>query len=125
MQAFASLLQHDVRYVAIEVGIGGYQPHPADAIFHNRYGDCKDKVTLLSTMLHEIGIESYYVLVDDRRGIVIPDVPSPAGNHVILAIRLPENVPSANLYAIVDDPKLGRLFFFHPTSPYTPFVYPP
>ncbi len=76
-------------------------------------------------MLHEIGIESYYVLVDDRRGIVIPDVPSPAGNHVILAIRLPENVPSANLYAIVDDPKLGRLLFFDPTSSYTPFGYLP
>jgi len=125
MQALASFLQHDIRYVAIEVGIGGYQPHPAQAVFRNRYGDCKDKVTLLSTMLHEIGVDSYYVMVDSHRGIVVPDIPSIAGNHVILAIRLPESVPTTSLYAIVEHPKLGRLLFFDPTSSYTPFGYLP
>ncbi len=125
MQALASFLQHDIRYVEIKIGIGGLQPHPADAVFRNRYGDCKDKVTLLSTMLHEIGVESYYVIVDTERGIVVPETPSIAGNHAILAIRLPESVPSANLYAIVQDPKLGRLLFFDPTSSYTPFGYLP
>jgi len=123
MQALASFLQHDVRYVAIEIGIGGDQPHPAGAVFRNRYGDCKDKATLLSTMLHEIGVESYYVLVDHRRGVVIPDVPSPYGDHVILAIRLPESVPGTNLYAIVEHPKLGRLLFFDATNPYVPLGY--
>jgi hypothetical protein len=125
MQALASFLQHDIRYVAIEVGIGGYQPHPAEAVFRNRYGDCKDKATLLSTMLHEIGVDSYYVMVDSHRGIVAPDVPSIVGNHVILAIRLPESIPTTNLYAIVEHPKLGRLLFFDPTSSYTPFGYLP
>ncbi|HTD22225.1 MAG TPA: DUF3857 domain-containing protein [Terriglobales bacterium] len=125
MQALASFMQHDIRYVEIQIGIGGLQPHSADAVFRNRYGDCKDKVTLLSTMMHEIGVESYYVIVDTQRGIVVPETPSIAGNHAILAIRLPESVPSANLYAIVQHPKLGRLLFFDPTSSYTPFGYLP
>ncbi|HTC92752.1 MAG TPA: DUF3857 domain-containing transglutaminase family protein [Terriglobales bacterium] len=125
MQALASFLQHDIRYVAIEVGIGGYQPHPAEAVFRNHYGDCKDKVTLLSTMLHEIGVDSYYVMVDDHRGVVIPGSPSIIGNHVILAIRLPENIPNKDLYAVVEHPKLGRILFFDPTNPYVPLGYLP
>src|SRR5581483_9632677 len=125
MRALASFLQHDIRYVAIEIGIGGYQPHPAGAIFRNRYGDCKDKATLLSTMLHEIGIESYYVVVDSERGVIVPDAPSLVANHVILAIRWPEAVPTADLYAFVEHPKLGRLLIFDPTNPYVPFGYLP
>ncbi len=125
MQALTSFLQHDIRYVAIEIGIGGLQPHPAEAVFRNRYGDCKDKVTLLSTMLYEIGVESYYVFVDTRRGIITPEVPSIAGNHAILAIKLPESVPNTNLYAIIEHPKLGRILFFDPTNPYVPLGYLP
>ena len=125
MQMLASFMQHDIRYVEIKIGIGGLQPHPANAVFSNRYGDCKDKVTLLSTMLHEIGVESYYVLVDSHRGVVIPETPSTLGDHVILAIRLPEDVPSTNLYAIVQHPKLGRVLFFDPTNTYVPLGYLP
>ena len=125
MQALALFLQHDVRYVAISIGIGGLQPHPAASVFRNRYGDCKDKVTLLSTMLREIGVESYYVMVDSHRGVVLPETPSILGNHVILAIKLPESVPVKDLYSVVAHPKLGRLLFFDPTSAFTPFGYLP
>ncbi len=55
IQALTGFVQTDIRYVAIELGIGGHQPHPAADVFSHRYGDCKDKVTLLSTMLKEIG----------------------------------------------------------------------
>src|ERR1700734_467572 len=40
MQAIAGFVQREVRYVAIELGIGGWQPHPAADVFTNRYGDC-------------------------------------------------------------------------------------
>jgi len=53
MQALAAFVQNDIRYVAILLGIGGIQPHPATDVFANRYGDCKDKATLLSSMLKE------------------------------------------------------------------------
>ena len=38
-------MQHDIRYVGIELGIGGLQPHAASDVFTHRYGDCKDKAT--------------------------------------------------------------------------------
>jgi transglutaminase-like putative cysteine protease len=41
MQALAEFVQRDIRYVAIELGIGGWQPHPATDVFSHRYGDCR------------------------------------------------------------------------------------
>jgi transglutaminase-like putative cysteine protease len=125
MQALASYVQQNIRYVAIEVGIGGFQPHPAADVFKHQYGDCKDKATLMSTMLKVAGIDSYYVMIDTHRGIVNPDFPSIYGNHMVMAIRLPEGVPTNRLYGIVDDPKLGKLLFFDPTNSYVPLGYLP
>lgn len=125
MHALTDYMQRKIRYVAIELGIGGFQPHPASDVFMHQYGDCKDKATLLSAMLHEAGIESYYVVVDDDRGIVRSDYPSMRFNHVIVAIRLPDGVDAAGLYAVVNDPKLGRLLFFDPTNEYVPLGYLP
>lgn len=125
MKALAAYAQQNIRYAAIEVGIGGHQPHPAGEVFQHQYGDCKDKVTLLSSMLHEVGIESYYVLIDTERGATLEDFPSVNFNHVIIAIRLPDSVPDGMLYARVSDPKLGRLLFFDPTDEYVPLGYLP
>jgi hypothetical protein len=120
IRAVARFAQRDVRYVAIEIGIGGYQPHPAGEIFTNRYGDCKDKATLLRTMLREIGVESHYVLVNSTRGVVDPALPTMyAFDHVILAIRLPETTDASG--ALLDHPRAGRLLLFDPTSTTTPF----
>ena len=126
IKALTNFMQQQIRYVAIEIGIGGFQPHPASTVFQYKYGDCKDKATLLSSMLHEIGVDSYYVVAQDRRGIVRPDFPSRgAFNHMILAIHLPDDVKEGNLYAIVNHPQLGRLLIFDPTSQYTPLGYIP
>ena len=125
IRALTSYLQRQIRYVAIEIGIGGYQPHPAAAVFTHQYGDCKDKATLLSTMLREIGIVSYYVLINTYRGEVLPGFPSTRFDHVILAIRLPAGVTNPLLYAVTDEPKLGRLLFFDPTNEYVPLGYLP
>jgi|SRR5579875_112896 len=124
--AITSYVQRQIRYVAIEIGIGGWRPHTADEVFKNQFGDCKDKATLLMTMLRDAGIPSHYVVVQVRRGIVQPKFPS-AGyfDHVIVAIELPDDVPTANLYALASDPKLGKLLFFDPTNPYTPVGYLP
>ena len=61
MQAIAGFVQQSVRYVAIELGIGGWQPHSASEVFTHRYGDCKDKTTLTISMLREIGVDACYV----------------------------------------------------------------
>ncbi|MGC1629016.1 MAG: DUF3857 and transglutaminase domain-containing protein [Candidatus Acidiferrales bacterium] len=125
MKVLANYMQRNIRYVAIEVGIGGFQPHPAADVFAHQYGDCKDKATLLSTMLKQVGIDSYYVSVDTDRGIVNPKFPSIRFNHVILAIRLPDSVSGAGLYAVLNDSKLGRLLIFDPTNTYVPLGYLP
>jgi hypothetical protein len=123
MRSLAQFLQSDIRYVGIELGIGGWQPHAATDVFTHRYGDCKDKATLLSAMLKESGIDSYYIVVNTRRGVVGSAMPaSPFWfNHVILAVRLPENLNDVSLEAVLDHPKLGRLLIFDPTDEYTPF----
>ena len=126
MKAITSYMQRNIRYVAIEIGIGGLQPHPAADVFAHQYGDCKDKATLLSAMLKQIAIDSYYVVIDTDRGMVNPKFPSLGSfNHVILAIRLPDSASDAGLYATLHHPKLGRLLFFDPTNPYVPLGYIP
>ncbi|HZC25314.1 MAG TPA: DUF3857 and transglutaminase domain-containing protein, partial [Candidatus Binatia bacterium] len=122
MQAIAGFVQREIRYVAIELGIGGYQPHPAPEIFAHRYGDCKDKATLTRVMLHEVGIESYHVVINNRRGAVTAETPAHNGfNHVILAVKLPDGLNDPSLVATLVHPKLGRILFFDPTDELTPF----
>jgi hypothetical protein len=122
MRALAAFAQNDIRYVAIELGIGGYLPHFATEAFTKRYGDCKDKATLLSSMLKEIGVDSYYVIINTDRGSVAPSIPTNLEfNHVILAVRVPAGVDDPSLVAVVQHPKLGKLLFFDPTDDITPF----
>jgi hypothetical protein len=122
MQAIAGFLQHDIRYVAISLGIGGFQPHAAPDVFSHRYGDCKDKATLMRTMLREIGVDSYHVVINGERGAVTGAMPAHnAFNHVILAIKLPDDAKDPSLIAVIQHPKLGRILFFDPTNEITPF----
>ncbi|MBS1850720.1 MAG: DUF3857 domain-containing transglutaminase family protein [Acidobacteria bacterium] len=120
LRTLASFVQGEVRYVAIEIGIGGHQPHYAADIFRARYGDCKDKVTLLSTMLQEAGIRSYYVLIDTDRGFVKPSLPSSLSNHAILAVELPDDAKNQAYHSVVTLKNGKRYLLFDPTNPYLP-----
>jgi hypothetical protein len=121
MKALAGFVQNDVRYVAIELGIGGLQPHPAAEVFAHRFGDCKDKATLLASMFREIGIESYYLIVNTTRGSITATTPPTLGfNHAILAVRLPAGLEDPSLVAVASHDKIGRILFFDPTDPLTP-----
>jgi len=125
IKALAAYSQVQIRYAAIEVGIGGHQPHAAGDVLTHGYGDCKDKATLLNTMLQVIGVEAYNVMISPDRGYVRPDFPALIFGHSISAIRLPDGVPTQALYATVDSPKLGKLLFFDPTDSYVPLGYLP
>ena len=120
-EAIAEFVQTQVRYFAIEMGIGGWQPHPAADVFHNLYGDCKDKATLLSAMLSSVGIHSALMMVDDRRGVVDPDAPSILGNHMIGAIEIPVGYNSPRLRSVVTAKTGKRYLIFDPTWDKTPF----
>jgi hypothetical protein len=119
VSAVGSFLQTDIRYVAIEIGIGGFQPHPASDIFRNRYGDCKDKATLMSSMLHEVGVDSHYLIVNTSRGEVGPNTPTMYFDHMILAITVPKGDPAEKLPTVVDTTS-GKYLIFDPTDQYTP-----
>ena len=71
----------DVRYIAWEFGVHGFKPYNASTIFTRRFGDCKDKATLLCTMLSEIGVEAYPVLINAERGRSKEDLTLPLIHH--------------------------------------------
>jgi hypothetical protein len=113
-------IQKNIRYFIVAKGIGGWQAHYAGDIYRNRYGDCKDKTTLLISMLQAIGIRAYYLHVDSRRGIIDPKDPSLAGNHMITAIEVPDGVNDPRLMALVNAVNGKNLLIFDPTDEETP-----
>jgi hypothetical protein len=118
IQKVAQFMQREIRYVGIEIGIGGLQPHPAADIFRNRYGDCKDKATLLIAMLNAVGVRGTWVLVDTHRGFVDPSLPSIDGNHAIAAIEIPKGYSDPRLQAVVTAKSGKRYLIFDPTNEY-------
>jgi transglutaminase-like putative cysteine protease len=113
-------IQKNIRYFIVMRGIGGWQANHAADIFRNRYGDCKDKTTLLISMLQVAGIHAVYLPVDVRRGYIDPDAPSRFGDHMITAIEIPADVQDARLKAIVKAKDGKRYLIFDPTDERTP-----
>jgi transglutaminase-like putative cysteine protease len=74
-----------IRYIAVAIGIGGYEPNPVQDIMHNKYGDCKDMTILMCAIAEEAGLDVYSALISTRNH-GIPDTSLPAVsqfNHVI------------------------------------------
>jgi hypothetical protein len=80
--------------VALEFGIHGYQPYRVTQVVDRGFGDCKDKASLLVTMLRLAGVEASLVLLRTRGGgRVLPEPPSLAlFDHAIAY------VPSLDLF---------------------------
>jgi len=120
VSAITSFLQSNIRYYGIEIGISGFQPHPADEIFRNRYGDCKDKTTLLIAMLSVVNIKAYPVLVDTSRGAIESAVASPYANHMIAAIQVPKEIADGSVPGIVKLTDGNRVMIFDATDQLLP-----
>jgi hypothetical protein len=58
-----SWLQQDTHYVAIELGIGGWQPFDAKDVYQKKYGDCKALSNYMVALLKEGGIRACNVLI--------------------------------------------------------------
>jgi transglutaminase-like putative cysteine protease/tetratricopeptide (TPR) repeat protein len=82
-QAIYNFVSAQVRYIGVAFGVGRFQPHDAGDVLNNQYGDCKDKSTLLISMLSAAGIPADAVLIG--AGITFnSDLPSPGSfNHAI------------------------------------------
>jgi tetratricopeptide (TPR) repeat protein len=86
LHAIYNYVSTQFRYIGVAFGIGRYQPHSAVDVLSNQYGDCKDKHTLLASLLDAAGIKAYPALINSSHDLD-PDVPSPQQfDHVITAV---------------------------------------
>ena len=86
IRAIYNYVSTQYRYIGIAFGIGRFQPHSAAEVLSNRYGDCKDKHTLLAALLRAVGITAYPALVSSINDLD-PEMPSISQfNHVITAV---------------------------------------
>ncbi len=84
-------MQKRTRYVGIQLGLGGYQPFPAETVDRLGYGDCKALSSYMMALLNSVGIRSVYVLAGagPNLGITMTDFPTVAqNNHAILCVPL-------------------------------------
>jgi tetratricopeptide (TPR) repeat protein/transglutaminase-like putative cysteine protease len=96
IQAIYDYVSTRFRYIGISLGIGRYQPHAAEDVLSNDYGDCKDKHTLFAALLAAENIKAYPALISTASKIDI-EVPSPAQfDHMITA------VPEGNGFLFLD-----------------------
>jgi tetratricopeptide (TPR) repeat protein/transglutaminase-like putative cysteine protease len=92
VRAIHNLVVTGTRYVGLEFGIHGFKPYKVTQVLARRFGDCKDKASLMVALLREVGVDAELVLVRTRRGGRID--PEPASLAVFD-------------HAIVYVPKLG------------------
>ncbi len=87
-QALYYWVSQNIRYVSLSFGVGRYQLHAAAEVLANRYGDCKDKTTLLEAMLEAEGLHADPVLAS-LRADVDPEMPNPMQfDHAIAFLRI-------------------------------------
>lgn len=112
-----SVAARDVRYVSIQLGIGGWRPHPPEETQRKGYGDCKDKAFLLRAIFAAWGRPSYVVLVRTRgSGRLAEAVPDAAQfDHAIAAVALPEGVAS-DAWSVLEVDGIGRLLLLDATA---------
>ena len=117
IDALYTYVSRQIRYVAVEIGIGGYQPHlPAD-VYKNKYGDCKDKASLLISMLNKIGLRGYPALVGTRGDVEAdPAAPTLATfDHMIVAFPVPASLrPAVEKFSAYDS--RNQILWMDPTS---------
>jgi len=117
IEALYTYVSRQIRYVAIEIGIGGYQPHQALDVYRNKYGDCKDKANLLISMLNHIGLRAYPALVGTRGDVEAdPLVPTLATfDHMIVALPVSAGLrPEIETFPAYDEK--AQILWIDPTS---------
>lgn len=81
-------LQSNMRYVSIQLGIGGLRPFPASFVDDKKYGDCKALSNFLKAALEAVGVKSNLLIIEggDNPGLVLEDFPANYFNHVIVCM---------------------------------------
>jgi hypothetical protein len=84
-------MQSKVRYVGIQLGIGGYQPFSAETVDKLGYGDCKALSNYYLALLNEAGIPALYAVTKMKEGNCFFLQNFPANiyfNHAIVCIPM-------------------------------------
>jgi len=92
----------NIHYVPVHLRPSdGWVPHAATEVLANGYGDCKDKVAIMASLLGARGIAAEPVLVKQDRGFVPFALPTPSQfDHCMLF------VPEFDVYSNPTDPLL-------------------
>ena len=99
IRAIHKWVAQDIRYVAIELGRGGYVPRSAETVVRTGFGDCKDKAMLFLAALKKIGVTGYPVLLNIS-GLERKETPSLGQfNHMIAAVKRGNRYEFADLTA--------------------------
>ena len=86
--AIQEFVLRSTHYVALEFGIYSYKPYPVTQIYARRFGDCKDKASLMIALLRAAGIEAEIALVRTRSLGDAASVPASIAlfNHAIVYV---------------------------------------
>ena len=81
-------IQKRVRYAGVEVGESSVIPRPPQIVLANRYGDCKDKATLLVALLRQAGVKAHVALLRAGEDLDVPSNLPGLGmfNHAIVIV---------------------------------------
>lgn len=92
LERIFNFVRQKIRYVAVSIGIGSYQPHFAEDIFHNRYGDCKDMSVLIVALARAAEIPAAPALISTHYNGAVDTllVSQTQFNHAIACAYLPD-----------------------------------
>jgi len=81
-------MQQNMRYVSIQLGIGGLKPFPATFVDQKKYGDCKALSNYMSALLKAVNIKSYCAIInaEANKEPADPKFPFDSFNHMILCV---------------------------------------
>ena len=105
LKAIYYWVQDNVRYIAFEDGIAGFQPEACQSVFENKYGDCKGMANLTKNMLQLAGFDARLTWIGTKRIVYDYSLPSlVVDNHMICSVFLD-----------------GKQYFLDPTEKYNAF----
>jgi len=109
--AILDYIDREVRYTGIEFGEAAIVPHDPSETLALKYGDCKDKATLLVAMLRAADIPSYVALLNAGSRLDVPtDLPGMGlFDHAIVYIPASSKAPELWIDATDQYARLGQL----------------
>ena len=90
--AATRLVQEEIRYLGLEMGLGSHVPRTPEQTIARGYGDCKDKSVLLVQSLRYLGIDAVSGLTSIFSGQLLPRLRPSIGafDHMIVGFSIGE-----------------------------------